>query len=352
MDIYSTHYMLAAVREIPLEHTFFKNRYFPTDQASDVFGTSKVLADYKQASQKIAPFVVPRIGSLPVGRDGYSTSELEPANISIAIPLTIDPLEKRGFGESLLSALTPADRAKYFLMEDLTTLSGMISRAEELLAVKTMIDNGCVMRHLTDKDGVYEDVEAKFYDGANNPALFTPANTWTHSTKSGDAWTPGSWYADMCAMVKMLTDKGRPAREFVVAPNVADFLMNDGWFLSLLDNRSVDMGVIAPETLTEDVYSIGRFNFRGRVLPILVNDATYLDASGNDTAYVPAGTVICSAPNCGRGLYGAVTHTYAGTRVPQHISTVRPPANETQMTARPLFVPLRANPWSVAKSVI
>lgn len=48
MDIYSTYFMLAAVREVPLEQSFFKNRYFPTDNAMDIFGTSRVLADYKE----------------------------------------------------------------------------------------------------------------------------------------------------------------------------------------------------------------------------------------------------------------------------------------------------------------
>ena len=31
MDIYSTYYMLAALEEMPLEHNFFKSRYFPTN---------------------------------------------------------------------------------------------------------------------------------------------------------------------------------------------------------------------------------------------------------------------------------------------------------------------------------
>lgn len=359
LNIYDTHYMLAAVQEMPLEHTFFKNRYFPTDTAMDVFSTSKVLGDYREGTQKIAPFVVPRIGSLPVGREGFSTYELEPANIAISMPLTLDQLQKRGFGESLLSSLTPDERARHFLMEDLNTLNGMINRREELLAVETILNNGCIMRHLTEKDGVYEDVEAKFYDGVSNPAQFTPANSWAHSTKSGDTWTPGNWYADICAMIKMLSGRGKPVRELVVSPDVADFLMTDGWFLAMLDNRDVDLGVIAPETLNEDVYSIGRMNFRGRVLPILVNTATYIDAANQNVAYLPAGTVIAIAPNCGKGLYGAVTqmekdeqfHTYAGTRVPQHIFTIRPPAKETQLSARPLFVPLTKNPWTVAKNI-
>lgn len=360
MDIYSTYFMLAAIRELPLEHTFFKQRYFPTDTSLDVFGTSKVLADYKEEGAKKAPFVVPRIGAIPVGRDGFSTYELEPANISLSIPLTLDQLKNRGFGESLLSEKTPEERAQYFLISDLAELSARISRTEEILSIQTMINNGCIMRHRTDRKDIYEDIGVQFYDGPSNPALFTPSATWTHSTYSNGTWTKGNWYKDICAMIKMLTRKGRPAREILVSSDVGDFLMSDGWVLDLLDNRRVEMGKIDPNVLTEYVHEIGTLNFEGRVLPIIVNDGTYEDDSGDDKPYIPDGTVIVTAPNCGRGLYGAVTqmeadgeyHTYAGQRVPQHIFTQRPPTKETLLTARPLFAPRRANPWTVATNVL
>lgn len=360
MDIYSTYFMLAAVQEIPLEHTFFKNRYFPTDNAMDIFGTSRVLADYREESQKRAPFVLPRIGSIPGTREGFSTAELEPANIAASMPLTLDQLQSRGFGESLLSQATPAERERHFLVHDLQDLSMRISRSEELLAVQTILNNGTTMRHRTDRAGVYEDIGVKFYEGSDNPALFTPSATWTHSTYANGTWTPGNWYADICTMVHELSQSGRPVREILVAQDVGDFLMEDGWVLAMLDNRRVEMGRINPSELTEFVYELGSFNFKGRVLPILVSDGTYEDENGQDTAYVPAGTVIAIAPNVGRGLYGAVTqmetdghfHTYAGKRIPQHIFTVRPPARETQLSCRPLFVPNRINPWRVAKNVL
>lgn len=359
MNIYNTYYMLAAVREMPVEHTFFKQRYFPTDTALDVFGTSRVLADYKQEGQKAAPFVVPRIGALPAEREGFSSYDLEPANISISMPLTLDQLKNRGFGESILSELTPEDRAKYFLMNDLSDLSARISRTEEILAVKTMIDNGCTMKHLTNVPGVYEDVGVKFYDGNNNPALFTPGAKWTHSVKTNGNWQIGNWYYDICTMIGMLTKNGRPAKEIIVAQDVADFLMEDGWVLEMLDNRRAEIGGINPSALTEYVYELCTLNFKGRRLPIIVCDGTY-DNEGTDTPYVPDGTVIVTAPDCGKGLYGAVTqieddeeyHTIAGTRVPQHIVSKQPPIIETILTARPLFVPKRANPWTVAKSVL
>ena len=356
MDIYSTYYMLAALEELAPEPTFFKRRYFPTDLALDVFSTSKVLADYKENGRKAAPFVLPRIGPLPVGRSGFSTYELEPGNIAISKPLTIDQLQKRGFGESLLRTATPEMRARILLMGDLSDLSARVTRREEWLACETMLNNGCVMRHQTDDPEIYEDIPVQFYDGKNNPALFTPAAAWTHGK---DEHTPGNWYWDVIQMIKMLTRRGKPATDLVVSNDVGNFLMEDPWIQYMMDNRRADYGAINPEALTEYVVSLGRFNFGGRRLEIFVNDGTFEDQTGKDTPFLEAGSVIVTAPGCGKGLYGAVTqkemdnkwHTYAGTRIPNYLSTIKPPADETSVSSRPLFVPKAVCPWTSAKKV-
>ncbi len=357
MNIYDTLYMLAAVNELTPEPTFFKRRYFPTDIELDVFSTSKVLADYKENSRKAAPFVIPRIGPLPVGRGGFSTYELEPGNISISKPLTIDQLTRRGFGEAIMSTATPEQRAIKLLMGDLADLSARISRTEEHLACETMLNNGCVMRHQSDDPEIYEDVPVQFYDGEDNPALFTPQAAWKHSENEN---TPGKWYWDIVEMVKMLTRRGRPATDLVVSNDVGIFLSEDPWVLKIMDNRSADYGAINPDALTEYVTSLGRFNFGGRRLQIFVNDGTFEDQNGVETPFLKSGSVIVTAPNCGKGLYGAVTqkemdhkwHTYAGTRVPNHISTIVPPADDTACSCRPLLAPKTMCPWTSAKNVL
>lgn len=356
MNIYDTIYMLAAIEELTPEPTFFKRRYFPTNIDMDVFGTSKVLADYKENSRKAAPFVLPRIGALPVGRGGFSTYELEPGNISISKPLTIDQLQKRGFGESLMSTATPEMRARRLLMGDLSDLSARVSRTEEWLSCETMLNNGCVMRHQTDNPEIYEDVPVKFYDGDDNPALFTPAAAWEHGA---DEHTPGNWYYDIIKMIKMLTSRGKPATDLVVSNDVGNFLMEDPWVQYMMDNRRAEYGAINPDALTEYVTSLGRFNFGGRRLEIFVNDGTFEDKNGSDTPFLAEGSAIVTAPNCGKGLYGAVTqkemdnqwHTRAGTRVPNHLSTIVPPADETVVSSRPLLVPKTVCPWTSAKKV-
>ena len=49
------------------------------------------------------------------------------------------------------------------LIGDLQDLSARISRTEEWLAVQTMLDNGCTMRHQTEVQDVYEDIPVKWH---------------------------------------------------------------------------------------------------------------------------------------------------------------------------------------------
>lgn len=362
MNIYDTLYMLAAIEELPLEHTFIRDRYFPTDELMDVFNTSKVLADYREGNRKMAPFVLPRIGSLPVGRAGFSTYELEPAYIGVSMPLTLDQLKKRNFGESIMSGKTPEERARLLQMHDMDELSARISRREEWLAARVMLDNGCTMRHETDQKDVYEDVPCFFYDEATNPAEFKPAAAWEHSkVDAKGVITPGNWYKDIVAMVAKLRRRGLPATDLLVDADLGAFLMEDPWIMRVLDNRRVEMGRIAPEELTEDVTHLGAFNFNGRMLDLLIDEGTFEDEDGADKPFLDAGgSLVITAPNVGRGLYGAITqlendgeyHTYAGKRVPQHIFTIKPPVKETQVAASPLMVPKRKNPWVSAKKVL
>lgn len=360
MDCFNTYFLQAAIEVIPIRHTWFRDRYFPTDLEMDVFGTSHVLADFRELSQKAAPFVLPRIGAIPTTRVGFSTYDLEPMNIAVSLPLTIDNLVHRGFGESLMSRMTPADRERRFIIEDLEQINRMIDRSEELLAIQTILDNGATMFHRTDDKDIGENISVKFYDGVDNPCLFTPANTWTQSTFSNGDWTKGNWYTDMSAMVRSARQRGVVITEFMLSQDVASWLLDDGWFMMMLDNRRVEMARLSPDVLTDDVVELGYINIDGANIRILYHIGLYENDAGNEVSFLPAGTVIGISPDVGRGLYGGVTlmdpvtrrfYTVAGRRVAEAIVTQRPPARETCVYSKPLFVPRRKAPWVVAKNV-
>jgi len=352
MDIYTTMYMLAAISARPPMHTFFRDRYFPTNTELDIFGTSRVFVDYKEGKKKLAPFVVPRIGGVSILRSGFETFELEPANISLKRPLTIDHLEQRGFGESLLSTRTPADREAFYLMDDMRELSDRISRREEWMAVQTMLNNGCIMKHITDREDVaFEDVEVRYYTGGDNPAIYTPSKPWTE----GD----DSWRQDIKMMVKALSASGLPAADLTVAPDVGEFIERDEWVMKVLDNKNMEYGSLKPEELTNGTTFLGRLNFGGKMLNIIISEETYEDDKGKDTPYLPDGSVIVTAPGCGHTLYGGVTqmeddkkyHTHAAKRVPKLTVDTTHETKETKLTSKPLMAPKSKDPYRVAKKV-
>ena len=351
MDLYSTYFMLAAVKRLPLMQTFFRDRYFPSNTLLDIFGSAKVWVDVMEGNKKLAPFVVPRIGGINILRDGFETYELEPANIALSRSLTYDNLKNRGFGEALNSQMTPADRESSLLIDDMRELSDRITRREEWMAVNTILGNGCIMKHITDKEAVFEDVEVMYYKNGDNQALYTPAQPWTEKNDS--------WRKDVKAMGKRLSEKGLPATDLIVAPDVGEYMLRDEHLLKLLDITRVEMGRINPKELPNGATYLGAINFEGKLLDILVYEGTYEDESGKDTPYLPDGTVIVTAPNCGHTLYGGVTqieddgafHTIAGTRVPQYVVTKKPAVKEVTLTSKPLMAPKAKDPWIVAKNV-
>ena len=100
-NFYDTHTLLMAVQQLTPAATFLRDRYFPTNDASDIFATDDVLVEFRDGSKKLAPFVAPRKGGVTVLRAGYNMERYTPPFVAPRRVLTIDELRKRGFGEAL-----------------------------------------------------------------------------------------------------------------------------------------------------------------------------------------------------------------------------------------------------------
>lgn len=81
LDIFKTHTMLAAVQELNPLYAFIRDRYFPTNDTTDLFSTDDVLVEYRDGNRKRAPFVVPRKGGVAVLREGYGVKRYTPPYI-------------------------------------------------------------------------------------------------------------------------------------------------------------------------------------------------------------------------------------------------------------------------------
>lgn len=349
-NFYETHTLLMAVQQLAPASSFLRDRYFPTNTATDVFATNDVLVEYKDGTKKLAPFVAPRKGGVTILRKGYTVERYTPPRVAPKRMLTIDDLNKRGFGEGLYTQLTPEQRQQTYLLKDADELSSLITNREEAMAAETMLTNGCVMKHIADDASEGDDMEIRFYTGDANPAQYTPTLNW--NDENADI------IADLSVMARMLTSKGLPASELVCSPDVADAIVNNEKIQKLLDNRRIELGGVAPEALPAGAAIMARLNVKGRIISVISYDETYTDDDGNDKQYIPSGYCVLTAPAAGRTLYGATSqveqsdgefHTYTGARVPKYVSSAEGNTRSLTMTSHPLLIPNNKNPFIVAK---
>lgn len=346
-NFYDTHTLLASVQQLPPLHTFLLDRYFPTNAASDVFSTTDVLVEYKKGSKKASPFVAPRKGGITVLREGYTMKRFTPSYIAPKRTLTIDDLKKRGFGEALYSQLTPEQRQGVIMLGDIDELRAMNMRRKEAMAAEVIFTNGCVMDEYVDDLNSFEEREVRYYDGESNPAVYVPSATWDTTEASGKQMID-----DVAAMISMLTTRGLPATEVIMAPDVADVFQSNEWILKLLDVKNVNIGGIAPETLPAGAAKIARLNIKGRMIDFLCYEDTYTEVDGTVKQFVPAGKIAVAAPAAGRTVYGAITqmeqsdgefHTHTGMDVPKYISDVAHDVREVRLATAPLCMPNNEN---------
>lgn len=350
--IYRTVTMLAAIQAMPTHRTFLRDRYFPTNLGNDIFPGEQVLVEYRNGSKKMAPCVMPRKGGITIEREGYRTYSYTPPFIAPQRPLTIDDLNKKGFGEQLFANVHPQQRQAQILNNDLREFDQMISAREEYMASKCMLDNGYILKHYADKYGgdEYEEYEIRFYDESANPAQYTPAVNWDDP----DA----DIYGDLSEMVYMLTSNGLPATELVMARGVSKVVLNDPKIQKYMDTKNINLGNIDPKNLPDGACVFGVVNVDGHNISLITYDESYEDETGDIVPYIPSGKVVMTAPAAGRGLYGAVTqleqddgefHTYTGRRVPKYTADVHAEVRDIKVTSRPLLIPKNKNPWISAQ---
>lgn len=349
-NFYDTHTLLMAVEQLTPPVTFLRDRYFPTNAATDIFSTDDVLIEYRDGSKKLAPFVAPRKGGVTILRNGYHMERYTPPFVAPRRELSIDDLQKRGFGEALYSRLTPEQRQNTLILRDAEELGELITRREEAMAAETMLTNGCVMKHIADDADTGDEMEIRFYDGGGNPAEYTTEKKWD----AADA----NILADLGAMARMLTTKGLRASDLVCAPDVADAIVNNEQIQKLLDLRRYNLGEVEPTTMPAGAAIVCRLNVGGRIISVISYDETYTDDAGKDQPFIPAGKCVLTAPAAGRTLYGAVSqveqsdrqvHTYAGRRVPKYLADANGNTRSLTISSRPLLIPNNKNPFIVAE---
>lgn len=344
INLYDTHTMLQLQEVVKPKSTFLRDRYFPTTPG-DIFASEDVIIDYRdEVGNTLAPVVLPSKGGIQVDRAGYETHTFTPPLVAPERPLTVDQLNKRLPGESIVSSQTPQEREAMIVTRDIEELNQMIDNREEYMAAQTLLNNGYTLKQYADRYGTaeYVEKEVKFYTENANPAVYTP----------GSAWTPASTtiLSDIAAMAEMLTRRGLGASDLVVSGTVADVILGNDEVQKLLDNRRFILAQeVNPQQQPNGAVLIAVLNVKGHIINIFSYSREYVDeTTGRATPFIPDGYVVITAPGMGRTAYGAVTQiegatrdfvTYAASRVPHVVVSEHDNIRTLIQQSRPLTIP-------------
>lgn len=354
LNFFMTYVLMQILEEQVPRATFFKNRYFPTSEA-DIFHSDKVLTEYRDGDRKMAAFVAPRVGDIPIARRGYEIHEYEPAYIAPSRNLTLDELNKRGFGEAIYANVDEQVRAARIMAQDLVDLDARITRREEWMAVQTMIENGCTMQEYIDATTKGDQLIVKFYDGETSGHTYTVSKKWNEEG--------GSAYDDIQAMARQLSRRGLAASDLILGADAYDAFLKDAKITKMLDRNTAFNDATVNETLTGDegVTYIGTLNFGGFRLAVFCADEEYENEAGAVAKLFPATSAMVTAPGCGHMMYGQITQidlgqinytTYAKARVPKVFVNQDTDTRKIRIASRPLAAPKNKNPYIYAANVV
>ena len=359
VNILDTYYMAGLWEGLSPVPTFFRDRYFPTG-AGDIYAADKVLVEYKDGDNDMAPFMVMGADPINVKREGYEIHDYSPTYVSQSRDLTADQLKQRGFGEAILSKSTEEERAAKLVSDDLALLERRFSRTEEYLCSQVMINNGFTIQEHLDETHT-RTAELKYYAPLKgNDGVYTITQ-----------WGVGTTFADVCAdieaMCDALSERGLPAVDLVIGRKVRDFLLSMSDFRDLVNKQS---GIIVAEggirqTLSQyqGVTFLGTINFNGYDLNVIVSNEQYSAVSGGSvvrTNYFPATSMMVTAPAAGRLMYAHIVHmdeageidTITGKRVPDLFVDRKKKKREIILESRPLAAPQNYSPWIYAAGVV
>lgn len=348
LDYTNTTELLGAIDRMYKPTTLFRDAFFPNIKT---FASTNVFLDYRKGSRKMAPFVTRNGGAINVGREGFVTKEYEPPMMAPARPTSISDISKRGFGESIISRKTPAQRAQELMARDIADLMDMNTRTIEWMCVQTMLYAGFDVKGTTDDGKMQLTDTVSFGD-------FTQKKTLT----GNDMWSNPK--ADIYGV---LTDMYREiARKSGFSPNVLvtttktlNYMLKNEDLLNYLlrPKDQLNIATFAPRIESNMVTNFGSLTSMNN-LQIYAYDAVYTDKDGALQQYIPDGYVVMARTGVGSQLFGAVTqleqdgmfHSYEGAYVPKVWSDVGADVQKIRIASKCIPMPDCIDDWYTLKA--
>ena len=342
MDLYDVRSQLKAIELMPREYSFLADFFCQEQSVSE---QDKAIYDFRKGVKQMAPIVHPGTGGVIMERNGYETREIGFCTIAPERPIENQNLQGRMFGEAVLGAMTPEQREKKMLAEDLADLRKAIQRRKEWMVRQVLLTGKLTIFEYTNEGRSANPTAIADYQFTNN---FTPDTAWDQVGADIDG--------DMEKIYDLVYDGLGEVEKIVVAPNVWAALRGNEKFMKKLDMRNVDMGDIKTKYKGSGLRFLGH-NSDG--VEMWCCSGTFLDDDGLKKPIIPGGKLIAGASDILKMPYGPVTQveetgmnakhkTYLKKEVPLRHGSIDGNSILNRLTSRPTVIPFNVDAWCVA----
>lgn len=327
--------------------TFLLETFFPVKEA--VLPTTKILVEYREGKRKLAPFITKGNGR-NVKREGSYLEVFTPPMMGARRILSIEDIEQRGFGETVYSTMSPAQRAAEIQARDLVELQDMITNRKNKMAAEILTSGKCEIKGYAD-DNKIELVDEIEYEAWNG--VIIPPVVW--STASAKI------YSDIKNCCENIQEKtGMMADIMVCGKNIEKYLLANtemkNW-LMVPNAQNLALMSIQPKYIYPGIRRIGYLSALN--LEIYSYTETYTDDDGSTKSFIGEDEVIIGVSGQGRQIHGAVTlvddsemsyATYAAEYVPQYAGSKKNQTLSLSMYSRCVLAPMWSDSWYCIKS--
>ena len=342
LDIYSTRAQLAAIDLMPREYSVLYD-FFGADKG--VVEDDKAIYDFRKGSRRMAPTVHPGTGGVLMDRDGFETREIGFCTIAPERIIEDQNLKTRYFGEQILGAMTPEERERKMLAQDLADMRAAIQRRREWMVRQVLLTGQLsIFTYTNEGRGVNPTMIADY--GFTN--TFTPSVDWDQAGATIDE--------DMKTIFDLVYDGLGYVDCIIMAPDVAGAILANTNYLRLFDGRNIDMGALNSQYKGSGLRFLG-WNADGAEMYSL--SGTFVDDDGTVKQLLPSGKLIAGSKGMLNIYHGPVTQveevgaqaqhkTYIMKEVPLRYGSIDGNVIKNRLTSCPTVVPTNIDGWAVA----
>lgn len=345
-DLFTTATMLKAVELMKPVPRFLGDMFCVDDGTSD---DDRLFYDFRKGRRTgLAPFVVPGTGGVSMDREGFEMRQVKFSRMAPQRDVTLNDISVRSFGENVIGGMTPAERSKKKIAEDMKFLRTVNQNRRNWMVREVLLKGKLEITRYTSAG---REKSASMVADFGFENFYVPAVKWNQSG--------AKFEYDFEKMFEIIMEEGGDVDTLVMASDVFECMMNNEAYLKTLDLKNADLGELRTKYAGQGIF------FRGWTrngIQIVTDIAKFLNDDHVVEYELPSGTILC-ASTVKKPLkmkHGPVTKvvgvddksqhvTYVKKEVPFRIGDGDSDTITTRMVSCPTIIPDNVGGWGIMK---